>query len=136
MVNESETRGGMIGRLRRQVARSRRRRTGAPREEMLHEPVLERVEGDEDEAATGSQDALGGAETGGELAELIVDVHAQRLERARGGMAAGDALAAKDAGDEGGELRCAREGLLAAPREDGAGDAAGAALLAEVIEDV
>ena len=49
---------------------------------------------------------------------------------------AGDALASEDAGDEGRELGRAREGLLATPGEDGAGDAAGAALLAEVVEDV
>ena len=126
----------MIGGLRRQVARARGRRTGTAGEELLHQPVLERVEGDDEKPAAGSQHTLGGAEPGCKLAQLVVDVHAQRLERARGGMAAGDALAAEHAGDEGRELGRAREGLLATPPEDGAGDAAGAALLAEVVEDV
>src|SRR5688572_28057080 len=103
MVNESETRRRMPGGLLRQVARARGRRAGAPREEMLHQPILERVERDDEKPAAGSQHTLGGGEPGCKLAELVVDVHAQRLERARGGMAAGDALAAEHAGDEGGE---------------------------------
>ena len=53
-----------------------------PLEEALHDPVLERVERDHGDAAAGSQHLEGGRKRLLELAELVVDRDAERLEDA------------------------------------------------------
>ena len=73
-------------------------------EEALDDAVLERMEGDDDEAAARFEAALGGGERVDELAELVVDVDAQRLKRPRRGVAVLAFGTAERALDEGGEL--------------------------------
>ena len=91
---------------------------------------------DDGEPAARLQHALGGGEAVHQLAQLVVDVDAQRLEDARGRMPAGDLLPPQHALGQFSQLGRARERLLAAAGDDGAGDGAGAALVAQVEEDV
>ena len=86
----SAKRGRLGGRLRG-VAAAARRGAGAELEEALDDAVLERVEGHDREPAAGRERRLGGGEAAGELAELVVDRDAQRLEAAGRGDAAGRA---------------------------------------------
>ena len=83
----------------------------------------------------GLQHALGRVERAHELAELVVDGDAQPLEDARRRMDAAR-LGPHEAGDELGELARRLDAALAAALDDGAGDRARAALLAEMEEDV
>ena len=72
------------------------RRSSAPfAEEALHDPVLETVEGDNGEPATGPERALGGGKPVLELVELGVQMNADRLEGAGRGFAV---LAGADTG--------------------------------------
>ena len=96
--------------------------------EVLHRPILERMEADHREAPAGAEHLERRGKTALELAELVVDVHAQRLEGARRRMLARLAGAHR-AGDQGGELRRARDRLLArAPRRSPARRGARSAL--------
>src|SRR5262249_44611361 len=61
-------------------------RAGFLAEEALHDAVLEAVERNDGDAAAGSQRLDGLRERSLETAELVVDLDAQRLERARRGM--------------------------------------------------
>src|SRR6185295_1101252 len=94
------------------------------------------MEGDDDEASARCKNALSRRKPSHQLAQLVVDVDPERLERAGRRMASGDALAPEHAGDKVGELARAFEGPLGAPRDDAAGNRPGAALLAEVEQDV
>ena len=60
-------------------------------EEALDAPVLERVEGDGGQPAAGRSSSQAQRQRRVELAELVVDRDAQRLEGALGGVAAGEA---------------------------------------------
>src|SRR5262245_44444387 len=136
MVNEPETwrrRGPGLG---RQVARAGCRGLGAALEKPLHQAVLERMKGDDDEPPAGPEHLLGGRQGPLELAQLVVGVDAQGLEDAGSGMPAGDPLAPQHARDELPQLLRARDRLAAPLRRDGARNGARAALLAEVEEDV
>ena len=55
---------------------------GAVGDEALDDAVLERMEGDDGQPAAGLQRPLGGKQRAGELAELVIDEDAQRLEDA------------------------------------------------------
>ena len=66
----------------RQVARAGRI-AGAVGDEALDDAVLERMEGDHGQPAAGLQHALGRKQRPRQLAELVVDEDAQRLEDAR-----------------------------------------------------
>src|SRR2546423_73890 len=68
--------------------------------DVLAQPILQRVEGDDEEAPAGREHALGGGEGLGQLTQLVVDVDAQRLERARRRVPAADLLATQYARDE------------------------------------
>jgi hypothetical protein len=57
-----------------------------PEEELLHRPVLERVEGDDRETAAGNENAHGRLESALKIVELAVHRDAQRLEHARRGI--------------------------------------------------
>ena len=70
----------------------------------LGDAVLERMEGDDDEPASGLEQALGGGQASGELAKLIVEIEPERLEGARRRVLGLVALAAEHAGDDVGEL--------------------------------
>ena len=119
----------------RQVARACRRAAGARGEELLHDAVFEGMERHDDEPPAGLQDALGRMQRAHEFAELVVDGDAQGLEHARRRMNAAGLLADERC-DEIGELPRRLEGLAPPRLDDGAGDGAGAPLLAVVIEDV
>ena len=118
---------------RREAARPRPERLD---EELLDDAVLERVEGHHREAAAGLEEPLGGGEAAHELAELVVDRDAQGLEGARRRMGQLAAPRRGDAGDEPGKLERRGERLRRPVGDDGAGDAAGGALLAEMKQDV
>ena len=74
------------GQVRRADAAAR-----AVGEEALHAPVLERVERDRGEAPARLEDLPGERQRGVELGELLVDGDPDPLERALGGMPAGEA---------------------------------------------
>ena len=62
-------------------------------DELLDDAVFERVEADHREAAADREQLERAVERAPQLAELVVDVHAQRLEGARRRMLAGLARA-------------------------------------------
>src|SRR5690349_5766296 len=66
-----------------EVARAARGLGGALAQEILHAAVFERVEGDHGEPAARCEQAFGRREAAIELAELVVDHQAQRLEGPR-----------------------------------------------------
>src|SRR5262249_31948531 len=106
-------------------------------EALLDRAIFERVKGDDDAAAAGPELIGKDLEEARQLAELVVDGDAQRLERARRGI---DALVARRAaghcpGDDGGELRRRVKLTGADCVLDGARESGGVALLAEVAED-
>ncbi len=106
-------------------------------EVLLHRPVLERVEGDDREAATRPQDGHGGLEAAPQVRELVIHRDAQRLEHARrriDGPATSGSLRLH-AEDETTEIVGGHEWLARAPPHDGRRDAAGLRLLAELGED-
>src|SRR5207248_370143 len=76
--------------------------------EALDHSILEGVEADDREPPAGGEGPERADEATLELPELVVDEHAQRLERARRGMFAGLARAHGGA-DQGGELAGAGE---------------------------
>src|SRR5687767_8089876 len=117
--------GGEVGRTNA-VARF-------PDEELLGDPVLERVEGDDRETTAGTQRAHGGFEALLKILELVVDGDAQRLEDARRRIDAAPTLRL-DAGDEAAEVVSRKERLGRAPARDRRSDAARLGLLAELAE--
>jgi len=117
--------GGEVGRTNA-VARF-------PDEELLRDPVLERVEADDREAPAGDQRAHGGLEALLKILELMVDGDAQCLEHARGGIDAAPALRFH-ACDEATEIVGGEEWLPRAATHDGGGDATCLGLLAELAE--
>ena len=118
-----------------------RREAGSPAaraeaEELLDDPVLERVERHHREAPAGLDEPLGGAKPAHEFAQFVVDRDAQRLEGACRGMGQLSAPRRRDAGDEPGKLQRRGERLCLAVGDDGARDPASGALLAEVKQNV
>ena len=105
-------------------------------EEGLDDAVLERMERHDGEPATGLQQRFGRNQRRRELAELVVDVDAERLEHAGRWMTSRLPATADDALDETRELSCARERLRLAIGDDGARNGAGSPLLAQMEEDV
>ena len=101
----------------------------------LHDAVLERMEGDDDEPAAVAKHRLGGAERARQLLELAIDEDAERLKRARRRMDARRAGRAGRARDDLGEPRGAEDRLFCARPLDGAGDAPGLPLLAVDADD-
>src|SRR5207249_5976096 len=67
-------------------------------EEALHDPVLERMEGDHRETPAGSQHLECGRQRFLELAELVVDGDAKSLEHALGRMAVAESRRRRDRG--------------------------------------
>src|SRR5262245_28289196 len=122
MVNEPETWRRPSACRWRQMARAVRLRFRALLEELLDQPVFERVEGYDHEAPARREHALGGGKRAGKLAQLVVDVDAQRLEGARRRVPAGDLLAPQNARNEAGKLERARERPLPAVGNDAARD--------------
>ena len=108
---------------------------GAVGDEALDDAVLERMEGDDGEPAAGLQRPLGGKQRAGELAELVIDEDAQRLEDAGGRVDLVLRIAADMRLDGVGKVERALERALLAPPLDHARDAAGMPLLAEEAED-
>ena len=104
-----------------------------PDEELLRDPVLERVEGDDRETAAGAQRAHGGLEALLKILELVVDGDAQRLEHPRRGVDATPTLGLH-ARDEATEIVGGEEGLARPSPDDGRGDATRLGLLAELAE--
>ena len=102
-------------------------------EELLRDPVLERVEGDDRETTAGAQRAHGGLEALLEILELVIDGDAQRLEDARGRIDAAPALRLH-ARDEATEIVGRQERLRGAAPRDGRSDATRLGLLAELAE--
>src|SRR5438093_6681585 len=104
------------------------------RHELLHDAILERVEGDDREPATGSKDPERGREAFLDVHELVVDGDAQGLEHARRRV---DASAARllHARDEAPEIRGRLERPLHPSARYGRGDARGLGLLAVFGED-
>ena len=102
--------------------------------ELLRGPILERVERDDRQPATWTEDAHRGLQAAAEVAELVVDRHAQGLEHARRGV---DLPAAPclHAGDEPTEFLGAHEGATGPAANDRPGDAGGLRLFAELGED-
>src|SRR5690348_5833128 len=103
---------------------------GPRREKRLDHPVLERMERDHDEAAARLEDALGGHETARELAELVIDVETQRLERARRRMDV-PRPRAHHAPHDLGQRGCGPDRRLRTRLHNGASDRPRAPLLAE-----
>src|SRR5271157_6030808 len=94
------------------------------------------MEGDDREPAAGTKKPLGSGEATQELAELIVDRDAEGLEGSRRRMCLLPPSRRGDAGDHPGELKGRDEGRRLAVFDDGAGDAARGALLAEMEEHI
>src|SRR5215831_903360 len=120
MVKELETGLGTRPSLRRQMAGGVRLRCRSFPEKALDQPVLERMERDDDKASLRGQHALGCGEAPRQLGKLVVDVDAQRLEGARRRVTACDPGTPQHACGEFGQLRRADYGLLLPPRHDGA----------------
>ena len=75
---------GRLGHVRRRaVARAAGGAPGAGREELLDDPVLERMEGHDHEPPAGLQHPLGRVQRAHEFAEFVIDGDAQRLEHPR-----------------------------------------------------
>ena len=102
--------------------------------ELLRGPILERVEGDDREPATGTQHAHRGLEAAGEIAELVIDRHAHGLEHP-GRRVDLPTAAGLHARDESPEFLGAEEGAARPATDDRPGDAGGLGLLAELGED-
>src|ERR1700687_2511870 len=117
--------GGEVGRTNT-VARF-------PDQELLGDPVLERVEADDRETPAGAQRPHGGLEALLKILELMVDGDAQRLEDARGRIDATPALRLH-ARDEATKIVGGEERLPRATPHDGSRDSARLGLLAELAE--
>ena len=115
------------------------RRAGAPLAQPIDEPldpaILQAVEGDQNQPAAGPQQGGRRLEQPLDLAQLVIDRDAQRLEHLGCRRAAGLA-AALGAGDHGGEVGGGGDRLLGASGDDGPGDAPGLRLVAEVEEEL
>ena len=98
---------------------------GAVSEKPFNYTVFQAVEGDHDKTAAGFQYFFRGEQRASQFTQLIVDVNAQRLERAGGRMAAIDLATVEDARHALRQLRGARERLLVTLANDSAGDGAG-----------
>src|SRR5581483_11808807 len=107
----------------------------ARRQERFDDAVLERMKRHRHQPAAGAQDALCGRQRARELAELVVDEDAQRLEGARRRMDVAGARTHRR-GDDVGEPAGRRDRGFAARLDDGAGDRARMTLLAEQEDDV
>ncbi len=88
------------------------------------------MEGDDDEPSARLEHAFGGDEPLGEFAQFVVHEHAQRLERAGGRMNVARPRA-HHARDNFGERAGGADRLRGAGVQDGAGDRARMAFLAE-----
>src|SRR5687767_7996369 len=117
--------GGEVGRTNA-VARF-------PDEEVLGDPVLERVEGDDREATAGAQRAQGGLEAVLKILELAIDRDAQRLKDARRRIDAAPTLRLH-AGDEAAEIVRRKERLGRAAARDRGSNTTRLGLLAELAE--
>jgi hypothetical protein len=104
-----------------------------PDEELLRDPVLERVEGDDRETATGAECAHSCLEALLKVLELVIDGDAKRLEHARRGIDA-TATLCLHARDEPTEVVRRKERLARAAAHDRGSDATRLGLLAELAE--
>ena len=102
--------------------------------ESLHDPVLERVEGDDRETATGTEERECRRETAFQVVQLVVHRDAQRLEDARRGIDRARALGL-DAEHELAQVIGREERLARATPHDRSRDPAGLGLLAVLGED-
>jgi hypothetical protein len=102
--------------------------------ELLHGTVLERVERDDREPATGTERAHRGVEAALQVLELAVDGDAERLEDPRRGIDAPTA-ALLDPEHEPAEVVGGHERLARAPPHDSGRDPSGLGLLAVLGED-
>src|SRR5690242_2373372 len=91
-------------------------------DEALDDAILERMEGHDDEPAARLQHPFRRDQRARELAELVVDVDAQRLERAGGGVDTVLRLAADHLADDPGQIERRLEGLFGPARLDGTGN--------------
>ena len=106
-------------------------------QELLDEPVLERVERDHAEPPAGAQHLERRRQRALDGAELVVHLDAERLEDALRRMALAEARRRRNRGlDHLDEVAGALERLLAAPLRDRARDRARVPLLAVPLEDV
>ena len=104
-----------------------------PDEELLRDPVLERVEGDDREASAGAQCPHRGLEAQLEILKLTIDGDAEGLEDTRRGIDAAASLVLH-ARDEAAEIVGRKERLAGAAANDGGRDATRLGLLAELAE--
>src|SRR6266545_6124632 len=104
-----------------------------PDEELLRDPVLERVERDDRETSAGTEDANGGLEALLKILELTIDGDPQRLEHARRGIDPTTALRLH-ARHEATKIVGGEERRTRATAHDRGGDAARLGLLAELAE--
>jgi hypothetical protein len=104
-----------------------------PDEELLRDPVLERVEGNDRETAAGTKRAHGSLESQLKILELVVDGDTQCLEHARRGIDAAATLCLHT-GDEATEIVRGEERLARSTTHDGSRDATCLGLLAELAE--
>jgi hypothetical protein len=104
-----------------------------PDEELLSDPVLERVERDDRETPSGTKDPNGGLEALLEILELAIDRDAQRLEDARRRIDAASTLCLH-ARYESAEIVRGEERLARAATHDRGGDTTRLGLLAELAE--
>ena len=82
------------------------------------------------------QDPFRAKECARQLPQLVVDIHPERLKRARRRVPAGNALTPQHAHDEVGQVLGACERTLPPLRDDAAGDGPRAALLSQMKQDV
>ena len=81
-------------------------------DELLHDPVFQRVERDNDQPPAGLECALGCKECTGEFAQFVIDEDAQALERARRRMDLVFRIIAESTLDRIGKVAGALEGCL------------------------
>ena len=110
-VKKPEARGKNFASRLREMARGAGRRGAAAGKEPLGNPVLERMKGDDGKPAARLQQKLGGGEAARQLVKLLIEIEAQALKGAGGGVFRLVAGAAEHAGDDIGELaRWSRSG--------------------------
>ena len=105
--------------------------TAAAVDETLHPLILARMEADDGQHPAVLEQRLGSGEAAVQLAQLVIDPHAERLERAgrRIARAAPSALGGTDGRCQ---LLGARDRSRVAPSDNGAGDTTGVGLAAEL----
>src|SRR5262249_41851637 len=106
------------------------------REEALSDAILERMEGDDYQPATGLEQPLCGGKTACELIELVVQIKTERLEGTRRRVFGFVALAAEHARDDVRQLFRRLDRRFGAPCHDSFGNCARAAFLAEFADDL